>query len=265
MEYKTLPRPLFHILFMMSAALAALYFADEQKLVDFSWLRPKQQPTVLIFFLLVVMYLSQWIVYFLSVNVRVFRVQTLRMLLWTEAVQMSVETDDASSSSLREKSRNVITTQAIFIATAVFVISALLEADILEPDSARPQWQTIAGYLALFLTTIAVMLLTVSADAAETTFNGFRHDEEYVVGYFYKLSARRKYYGYVLTGMAILVFVSQISPAIAALGMGLFILMGYAHWFPYLRQPNRVWLEITVLGVYMAAVLSAAYYWYFMT
>lgn len=263
MRYVDYPRPLLPILIMMTASLTAIVGLERSGLIDLAWMKQDNTSAILIFCMLTAIYAAQWIVYFLSVNIRLCRVQTLRLLLWTETKQMTGGMEDRGSDLLREKSRNVITTQAIFIAISVFVISALLESGVRGLSFDQLNWENVSAYLALLLTTVSVMLLIISADASETTFNTFRENDGQVVGYFYKVSARRKYYGFVLSGLAILVFVSGISPAVGAIGMAVFILAGYPQWFPYLKTPDRVWVEMFILAVYIAGAAYAAHAVYY--
>ncbi len=224
MVYADAPRPTAHIA-GVAAVLFVVLLGLDQVLGGAlkTWMLRESFPTQSLI-LLLVFYIAQWVTYFMSVVLAAFRIQTLRVLLHETSDEPDIDT-------IREKGRSVLTTQAIFTAISVFVISALYRSDNLAPDIASG-WDGLSFYLILTCAVFAVVLLIVSADAVETTFNDFGVKRDYYVRYFYQVSRRRKYYGFVLAVLSVILFVSRISPSVGCLAVIMFLVAGYGLWFP---------------------------------
>jgi len=259
--YERAWRPPFHLTIFVALVFGGLYAADRYTGLDIRGYFANEHPSVVVFCSLMAFYIANWVAYFLSVQSVLFRFQTLRLLLWSESIQLS-DQNDPQTELLREKGRSVLTTQAIFIAISVFVISALLESGMDTIKGGSSHWFDFSAYLALTLTTISVAILVVAADASETTFNQFQEREFDRVFYFYRISAQRKYYGFVLSALAILVFVSRISPSVACIGLVTFLLTGYYHWFPKLGDDKKYGGELIYFGLLICGTSAAAWYLY---
>ncbi|MEM9341925.1 MAG: hypothetical protein AAGA87_02655 [Pseudomonadota bacterium] len=252
MNYNTAPRPTFHLAAFAIAVMLGLVAVDMA--LDGgvrAWLLNEQISTRL-FVLLLLFYFAQWMAYFFSVIFQPLRIQSLRVLLFSSSGEPDVST-------VREKGRSVLTTQAIFTAISVFVISALYRGGGPSPDPFT-DWNSLSFYLVLGAAVCAVVLLIVSADAVETTFNEFGPTGQHFVQYFYKVSRYRKYYGFVLAVLSVILFVSRISPAIGCLAVILFLVCGYHLWFP---SPNggTAWLNFFAYLALIAIFVAAGHYY----
>lgn len=227
MSFRDAPRPPAHIAAFAVALLGLLALIDIATLGGLRGFLAGEPATVRIFVLLLLFYFAQWLAYFLSVQYRPFRFQTLRVLLFQpRATAPDVDT-------IREKGRSVLTTQAIFTAISVFVISALYRGDGGGvPGPVFESWDSLSFHMVLTSAAVAVVFFIISADAVETTFNSFGESERRYVAYFYEISRRRKYFGFVLSVLAVILFVSRISPGVGCLAMLTLMVAGYAHWFP---------------------------------
>ena len=224
MSYGSSPRPTAHIAGFAAALLALLIGLDQLLAAQLkTWMLHETvwEQTMI---LLLLFYVAQWLAYFLSVRFRLFRIQSLRVLLSQTTSSPAIET-------IREKGRTVLTTQAIFTAVSVFVISALYRADDI-PTDPFAGWTELSFFLILICAVFAVVLLIVSADAVDTTFNDFGRDRGYYIRYFHSISGSRKYYGFVLDVLSVILFVSRISPFVGCLAIWLFLVTGYDNWFP---------------------------------
>ncbi|MEL7026703.1 MAG: hypothetical protein AAGO57_05665 [Pseudomonadota bacterium] len=248
MAYGSSPRPTAHIAGFAAVLLVLLIGLDQLLATELkAWMLHETLATRTLIFLLL-FYVAQWVSYFMSVLYAPFRIQSLRALLAEAADEPDIET-------IREKGRSVLTTQAIFTAISVFVISALYRSDNLAPDPLTG-WDGLSFYLVLTCAVFAVVLLIVSADAVETTFNDFGEDQNHFVQYFYKVSRRRKYYGFVLAVLSVILFVSRISPTIGCLAVLMFLISGYDLWFPRAAEdkPRPNFLGYLLLIVLFLAV-----------
>lgn len=243
MAYGTAPRPTAHIAGFATALMVILIGGDlllGQSLKAWMLHETIAERTLI---LLLLFYAAQWMSYFMSVMYKPFRIQTLRLLLSETADKPAIET-------MREKGRTVLTTQAIFTAISVFVISALYRSDDF-PSEPFAGWTEVSFYLILSCAVFAVVLLILSADAVETTFNDFGKDRGHYIRYFYTVSGRRKYYGFVLAVLSVILFVSRISPLIGCLAVLLFLISGYDLWFPRAAsngpRPNFIGYLVLIL------------------
>lgn len=171
--------------------------------------------------------------YFISAEYDKLNAQTLRLLLRTETVNWgSGQSADSDVDAHRRKGESVITAQAIFIAISVFLIGSIPEALADVPEGPGTAWTVTLLKLCLASAMISFVLILISIDAVETIFNRFREREAAIIRYFYVFSAKRKYYGFVLSFVALVFYVGATSPNIASLSIGSFIGIGYHCWFP---------------------------------
>lgn len=226
MSFNTAPRPHYHI-FAFGVLVLGLFAAVDYYLSgSVSAFIAREDLATQTFIFLLMFYAAVWMAYFNSIQGKVFKFQTLRVLLWEQSL------GKASVEEMREKGRSVLTVQAVFTAVSVFVISAIFNKGTTDYTVMFQNWEAFSTQLVLICAVLAVVMLIISADAVETTFNKFKSREEDYVRYFFQLSARRKYFGFVLSILAVIIFVSRISPPIGCVGAFAFLMLGYNHWFP---------------------------------
>ncbi|MEE2945591.1 MAG: hypothetical protein VX444_10490 [Pseudomonadota bacterium] len=248
MSFITSRRPHLHI--FVFGALVMVFFLTIDHLLDGNvrnFISREDVATQLFIFLLM-FYGAVWLAYFTSIQGKLFKFQTLRVLLWEQSL------GNASIDEMRDKGRSVLTVQAVFTAISVFVISAIFNKGSTDYRHMFQNWEAFSTQLILACAVLAVVMLIISADAVETTFNKFKSREEDYVRYFFQLSARRKYFGFVLSILAVILFVSRISPPIGCLGAFAFLVLGYHHWFPTAVENNHrfgIWLFLIEMGLFL--------------
>jgi len=213
-------------------------------------------------------FLAFWLLYFASGwNWRLAHCQSLRALLryhsilWSGPVQENDTGDEkkrrdaARMVARREKAKTTMATQAIFIAITVFIISSVSSGDAVKGGPGVALLDYYAALLALSAAILSFTLLLISTDAAETMFNIFAPErEELAIHRLYFLSARLKYYGFVLCFLSLCLFVATLNPFIGSLAIILFLMAGYGYWYPDASESQRYHIEawlfrIALLGM----------------
>lgn len=213
------------------------------------------QRSQILFASLLLFYAALWFTYFVTAEVKFLHAQTLRLFLREEAGRLAEASEAVLIDRIRDKSRSVLTMQAILIAVSVFVLNSIHST---AADEGATAWQSLTGQLALILVTLSIVNLFIAVDASDTTFNGFTDHELRKVTYFQNISLKRKYYGFVFSALAIIVLVSRISAGVAALGLVTFIFSGFRLWFPQIDMDDRdCYVELGLLVVLTA--ISAIY------
>lgn len=143
-----------------------------------------------------------WLVYFSSGWGGVFACQSLRTLLqrhstqWLSPEDPKIKGHDLAdlAAARREKAKTTMTSQAIFIAISVFIISSVSQNAALLPDGKVLPLDAALVILALSAAISSFTLLLISTDAAETMFNTFaKTREDLAIHRLYTVSARLKY------------------------------------------------------------------------
>ena len=263
-EYNSAPRPIL-LICTLYVLLFGVFIAIEHTTDSFIYsVYAEQNFFAVVFLAYVFLYLAVWLVYFCSVEFSILKVQTLRLLLSLHSMQWSKDMDAEQLEHYYDKGRATITSQAIFIAISVFIISAITEdRSILQFPSTGHTLVNLIGQASLLTAVIAFVLLLLSTDAVETTFNLFnKHDQE-ITSRFYYYAAKRKYYGFVFSFLAIILFVAVLSTVIGSIGLVLAIFIGYSYWFPDLTSPKKHSNEAYYMLVFMLLIPAALYAYYF--
>lgn len=264
-EYEDQPRP-FARLMWLSGTVSLVFFAA----ILWGGLEPtveeitiQSSPAALGFLLNAGFFICFWLVYFSSGWSHTLRSQTLRTLLKVHSKLWATEEDDTQVSFFREKARSTITSQAIFIAITVFIMNALSRDPlIVEASSALPLDRLIA-FCSLSAAATAFTLLLISTDAAETMYNTFKVREYAAVSSLYQISARLKYYGFVLCFVAIALFTFTMYAYVASLTVLVLTLCGYSFWFKDISANQKYRYERTIYRLFVlisnVVVLAMAY------
>ncbi|PSJ16065.1 hypothetical protein [Nitrosomonas supralitoralis] len=207
--------------------------------------------TFLIFYLSI--YLSFWLVYFLSKSGPIFfRVGTLRRLLVTKSNQWTdadTEKNDKIEKEFIEKAKTSITAMAMLVAVAflVMVQAKAFYSDLISTTEGEyceqiTWYLTILGF-AMMSSLIAFISFIVSVDALDCMFNGFENPEleNRLRRYFYKSTIHPRYLGLVFLLSSIIFLLAYINPLLGCIVIGLIITIGYRHWFPPVELLKNGW------------------------
>lgn len=252
-EYDSFPRPLSRILAVLSifliAGLVALGMAGPVIIPAGS--AGPNYIMLLTFSVNLAVFTSVWIVYFSSPLPGPARCQTLRMLLRTETKPWAAGQAVEEEGDSRSNTGSALTAQAVFIAIAVFIINMIADQNglITNPDSGVIN--RFFALSALLAASLSFVLLLISVDALETTFNEFTGRGFVVLKYFYRLAAGLKYYGFVLSVLSIILFLFVLSPPVSCIALAFFLIFGYSYWFPAIEATTRTRVEIWIFRIAM--------------
>jgi protein-S-isoprenylcysteine O-methyltransferase Ste14 len=243
-EYRNAKRPDFFWL-VISAVMSFLFFLiDSGFKFPFHKLLHEKDVGRLIFVYYCIIFVSFWIVYFLS---RQLGVQSLRFLLictssqWekgnTSSKQQLQEEENQEEKNhqilvkeYQEKGKVTITAHTILIATSTLLIVNIYRCriDVVDHD----QWAATLQSFGLGFAVVAFVLLIFAVDCMETMFNSFKEKNLDMIHYFYAISLKPKYYGMLCVIVALILFVGSFMPTIASFGIGVLLLVGYKFWYP---------------------------------
>lgn len=254
-EYEVQPRAFKRLMLLSVAALTIFIFTMEGS--NFiHWLdgaTSQDHVASTIFFLNSIYFILYWLVYFSSGWGEKLKCQTLRTLLKSHSRLWQADEDANQITYYRDKARSTMTSQAIFIAITVFIINALSrDALITTPAIAAPLDAFIA-YSALAAAAAAFTLLLISTDAADTMYNTFKVREYAAVSSLYAISARLKYYGFVLCFVSISLFSYTMQAYVASMTVVLLTLCGYPYWFKDISKHNIYKYEKRVYRLFVLA------------
>lgn len=254
-QYKDRHRPHRYLGVVLGACLAAALFAFSIHPELLGAIAAAQyHPGKVVFVAYIGVYIIVWLFYFGSIEYEI-DAQTLRRLLKDESKLW----DNAGASPetvafYREKSKTSITALAIIIAASTLLATRVYEAISLlkQRHLTHPlddyQWSVVTLYVAIALACAAFLLLLISVDALDTTFNEFHTDCHKIVAYFYRQALYPKYFGLVSVIFAFIFYIASAFPEIAASATGLLLCAGYYHWFPdiYDEKPAKRRIHATV-------------------
>lgn len=200
-------------------------------------------------------FVAWWVVYFGSRKPDVAardkpfkRVKSLRRLLgecsvqWRCAEQTEKLVDEIES-GYREKAKSSMTTIAIMIAVSALELQEVskLLATLLEgQESVALTWQVMVLVLSLAFAMVAFIAYIVSADALDVIFNRFVDNDarHRITRYYYQRTINPRYAALISLIASFILLVAYYSPVAAAVAIGLFFVIGYAHWFPDFRTKH---------------------------
>lgn len=253
-QYDVLPRPFSRIMLLLSPALlvaVSLFFWNGPA---FMQAYTAHHPLAAIAFLVnLYIFACFWLVYFSSAGGGRLRVQTLRTLLIVHSRQWCAEEDTTQMDNYRRKAETTMTTQAIYIAALAFIIAGLVSEKHLLITYGRG-FDNLIALGSLGAAVIAFSVLLIATDAAETMFNSFKVREWQAVSSLYKLSARLKYYGFVLLFLSIVLFTYNINPLVASVTICVFLYLGYRYWFTDISADREYKYEGRLFGAYLVLV-----------
>lgn len=263
--YETLPRPfgplMILVLPLLTAIPVALYYGDvTARLAELSRVHPV---AVIAFAANGYIFICFWLIYFASAWSRTRQWQTLRVLLTLHSNQWGDDEHPTRVADLRKKAGTTMTTQAIFVSNTVFIMSGLARDAYLVGGPGVKLIDHVVGVAALSAATASFTLILVSTDAAETMFNTFvKVREERAVSRLYKISARLKYYGFVLCFVSVALYVFTMNAVVASMAVALMMFVGYTYWFPDVSPDMRHKWEQSVfrIGIVAMNLALAAYY-----
>jgi hypothetical protein len=249
-KYREAKRPDF-IWLVISVVLSFLFFLCDSGL-NFQfhkWLLEKDVGR-LIFVYYCIIFVSFWVVYFLS---RQIGVQCLRFLLictssqWGKDNTSSKQQQEEGNHPMlvqeyQEKGKVTITSQSILIAISTLLIVNIYSHRIAIGDSiakggctgicVHDEWEATLLNFGMVFAVVAFILLIYAVDCIETMFNSFKEKRLELIHYFYAISLRPKYYGMLCVIVALILFVGSFVPTIASFGIGVLLLIGYKFWCP---------------------------------
>lgn len=205
---------------------------------------------------------SVWITYFISRwDVRFFRVRSLRRLL----VETSNHWENGSRNliySLHRKSQSSMTTVAMMIAASLLVLGEV--HSIIEKVcwGNTDLWNKVMIIGAATAGMISLICFIISVDALDTLFNKFKTDNDYLKKYFYQKTINPRYFGLILLILGVIFIIAYYNLIFSCVVLGLFLSIGYSHWFPNVDKIRHSLLESIIIGIILvlAAVLVE---WYF--
>jgi len=206
--------------------------------------RTELNPSLVIGFLLnLIVFIAVWTVYFTSPLRGLFGCQSLRTLLHAETVAWTHEEAADEQDVNREHAGATLTAQAVFIAISVLIINMIADQRSLLNPSHGHEIENLVALGALAAASLSFVLLLISLDAIDTTFNTFTDRAPLILDHFFRLASKLKYYGFVLSFLSLVLFVFTISPAVASIAMASFLCFGYSYWFPAITAKPSLALE----------------------
>ncbi|MBV9392090.1 MAG: hypothetical protein JOY96_09385 [Verrucomicrobia bacterium] len=186
------------------------------------------------------LFLSMWLVYFLSRSkAAFFNVRTLRKLLqltsqlWLPSIH-SAEKKEFEQIFI-DKARTSITVLGILTAAAgleLVQVNAILLSVSGQKAMADP-WNVVMLAGATLAAIAAFVYFLISADSLDCLFNRFDPaDDERLKRNFYRRTITPRYLGVVMLMVGAVLLVAFHEPTLASMAMGVLIVVGYRHWFP---------------------------------
>lgn len=194
------------------------------------------------------------------------RARTLRRLLgecseqWCATEQMTPEKLDELETRFRSKAQSSMTTIAILIAVSALELQEVskLLAPLLETEFAL-SWEVVVLVLSLTFAMVSFIAYIVSADALDVIFNRFVDDDarHRITRYYYQGTINPRYAALISLIASFILLVAYYSPLAGAVAIGLFFVIGYAHWFPsFARVPASMLRRVSELLARAALVLA---------
>ena len=238
-EYDVMPRAFRRMMILGAIATAALVFAIlGTPFVAWLGTLTRQDRVFSTLFVLNATYFTVfWLIYFTSGWGYgrdwgdALRTQTLRTLLKSHSRLWLQDEDSEQITYYRDKARSTMTAQAVFIAITVFIINVLSKDSLISGTGGGAPLDRWIAFGALASAACAFTLLLVSTDAADTMYNTFKVREYKAVSSLYGISARLKYYGFVLSFVAVALLTYTMDALVASLTIVLLMLCGYPYWY----------------------------------
>lgn len=187
------------------------------------------------------------------------KVRTLRRLLgycseqWGASGHMSEGRLDQMEESYRNKAQSSMTTIAIMIAVSSLELQHVSEQ--LEPlfkTGIMMNWQVAILMLSLIFATVSFIGYIISADSLDVIFNRFIDNDarHRITRYYYQSTINTRYAALISLITSFILLVAYHSPLAGAGAIGLFLVIGYAHWFPdFADMPvSRVRRSVVLTG-----------------
>lgn len=169
------------------------------------------------------------------------RVRTLRRLLgycseqWGASGNMSEGRLDQMEESYRNKAQSSMTTIAIMIAVSSLELQHVSEQ--LEPlfkTGIMMNWEVAILMLSLIFAMVSFIGYIISADSLDVIFNRFIDNDarHRITRYYYQSTINTRYAALISLITSFILLVAYYSPLAGAGAIGLFLVIGYTHWFP---------------------------------
>ena len=187
------------------------------------------------------LFLSVWLVYFLSRSeMTFFNVRTLRKLLRLTSHLWQPGSHSLEQKEIEvffaDKARTSITILGILTAAAGL---ELVQVNVILLSASRPKfmadpWEVSMLAGATLAAIAAFGLFLISADSLDALFNRFVHDADghMLKRHFYRQTITPRYLGKVMLMLGAVLLVAFHKPTLGSVAMGVLICIGYRHWFP---------------------------------
>jgi hypothetical protein len=264
------------VLLMVAMGVVTLSLADGQVIRIFSaeWVRTHSARWLYerhIFVLYACIFSAWWVVYFVSrkpapgVHDPAYKqVRSLRRLLGECSEQWS-DLDarrSQSSTGFSDKAQSSMTTITILIAVAALELQEVskLLAPLLESGFALT-WPVVVLGLSLSLVMVSFIGYIVSADALDVIFNNFVDDDSRhrIRRYYYQGTINPRYAALISLIASFILLVAYYSPLAGSAAIGLFFVIGYAHWFPSFDEAPVSWMRCIAMLLVKAMLVLAPF------
>jgi protein-S-isoprenylcysteine O-methyltransferase Ste14 len=146
-----------------------------------------------------------------------------------------------------------MTTIAIMTAVSAIELQEVskLLPNVLNDKPDVDYWQIAILLLSVLFAIVALVSYIVSADALDVIFNRFEDDDSRhrIIRYYYQSTINPRYAALISLITSFILLVAHYSPLAASMSIGLFFVIGYAHWFPDFNMPSVSTMSSVKVGL----------------
>ena len=268
-EYENLPTALTRIIIISLIMIGAIFLLAFFSIwptpqLGIDWPIQSIQIQRILFISYMTIFISLWTVYFLSrSNIRFFHVKTLRRLLsdaseqWQDHININNPEDYKEfRESQHRKAQSTMIAIAIMIATSLILLGEIHNIALNSSLESVSTWQLFLLSVAAITALVSLICFIISVDAMDSLFNKFKTEEvaRRLKMYFYKKTLNPKYFGLIFLLVSVVFIVAYYNLTLSCVVIGIFISIGYSHWFPYVTAPHVSKWESFMLGTSLISI-----------